>query len=171
MDRRVARTLEIMRHDFHRDFRLEELAAAVGLSPSRLALLFRQQVGEPPKRYLARMRTEEAWAFLDELLPPPRTRSDPPARQPETDRQTRRLIRKHAVRFTGRDGVLYATSSYGRQRRDGTWIGWIEFRPSQRWAAVLRTGRETTQPDRRALEYWADGLEPLYFEGAFERAL
>ena len=32
------------------------------------------------------------------------------------------------------------------------------------------TGRETTQPDRGALEYWASGLEPLYFEGAFDRA-
>ena len=32
----------------------------------------------------------------------------------------------------------------------------------QHYASQLR--------DRQALEYWASGLEPLYFEGAFARA-
>jgi hypothetical protein len=35
---------------------------------------------------------------------------------------------------------------------------------------VLRTGQETTQPSWRAIAYWASGLEPIYFEGAFARA-
>jgi hypothetical protein len=35
----------------------------------------------------------------------------------------------------------------------------------------LTTANETTQPDRHAVEYWAAGLEPLYLEGAFSRAL
>jgi hypothetical protein len=34
----------------------------------------------------------------------------------------------------------------------------------------LRTERETTQPDKAVLEYWATGLEPIYFEGALARA-
>jgi hypothetical protein len=34
----------------------------------------------------------------------------------------------------------------------------------------LRTGQETSQPNRDAVAYWAGGLEPIYFEGAFTRA-
>jgi hypothetical protein len=34
----------------------------------------------------------------------------------------------------------------------------------------LRTDRETSQPNREALEYWSTGLEPVYIEGAFQRA-
>ena len=33
------------------------------------------------------------------------------------------------------------------------------------------TDRETTQPNLRALEYWATGLTPAYLEGALDRAL
>ena len=35
---------------------------------------------------------------------------------------------------------------------------------------VRRSGRETTQSNREHLAYWATGLEPTYFEGAFSRA-
>ena len=35
----------------------------------------------------------------------------------------------------------------------------------------IRTARETTQPDREALEYWASGLSITYLKGAFARAL
>jgi hypothetical protein len=35
---------------------------------------------------------------------------------------------------------------------------------------VLITEQETSQPNRTALEYWADGLEPVYLDGAFARA-
>jgi hypothetical protein len=57
----------------------------------------------------------------------------------------------------------------GRPREDGTWEAWIEFR-SVDGAVVRVTDRETTQPNRAAVEYWAGGLEPVYFEGAFTRA-
>jgi hypothetical protein len=36
---------------------------------------------------------------------------------------------------------------------------------------VLRSGRETTQPNLTNLEYWAQGLTPVYLEGALRRAL
>lgn len=36
---------------------------------------------------------------------------------------------------------------------------------------VLRSGRETTQPNLTDLEYWATGVTPVYLEGALERAL
>jgi len=37
-------------------------------------------------------------------------------------------------------------------------------------APRLRTGQETSQPNQMDVEYWATGLEPIYFEGAFGRA-
>jgi hypothetical protein len=59
---------------------------------------------------------------------------------------------------------------YGRERSDGNWEAWLEFSPLTANAKAVRTERETTQPDRSAIEYWATGLEPLYLAGAFERA-
>ncbi|MBD0370934.1 MAG: hypothetical protein ICV60_08875 [Pyrinomonadaceae bacterium] len=67
-------------------------------------------------------------------------------------------------------GISYTVMAYGEMTAGGTWEGWLEFHPADKTEQTLRTGRETTQPDRAALEYWASGLEPLYFEGAFARA-
>ena len=68
------------------------------------------------------------------------------------------------------DGALYVPRIYGQQRADGTWEGWIEFYPTGD-GVVRVTDRETTQPNRAALEYWATGLEPIYYEGAFTRSV
>jgi hypothetical protein len=67
-------------------------------------------------------------------------------------------------------GVIYRATVHGEERADGTWEGWIEFRPLDGGAPALRTGQETSQPDRGALAYWASGLEPVYIDGAFSRA-
>ena len=85
------------------------------------------------------------------------------------------LIHTHSARVVGPAGVLYEAQTYGEPQRGGTWNGWLEFRPVSPRANidgvdVLRTDRETTQPDRRALDYWAGGLEPVYLEGALARA-
>jgi len=53
---------------------------------------------------------------------------------------------------------------------DHGWQGWIEFAALED-GEVYRTPRETTQPSRAALEYWATGLTDTYFEGALDRAL
>jgi hypothetical protein len=50
-----------------------------------------------------------------------------------------------------------------------TWEGWIEFVTETGQRVV--TDRETTQPNRDAVAYWATGLEPIYLEGALERAV
>jgi hypothetical protein len=50
------------------------------------------------------------------------------------------------------------------------WDGWVEFIPRDGGDA-LRSPRETTQPDRAALEYWAGGLSPTYLEGSLIRAI
>jgi hypothetical protein len=55
----------------------------------------------------------------------------------------------------------------GMQRDDGTWAGRIVFADG---AGRRVTDRETSQPNREALEYWATGLEAIYLEGALSRA-
>jgi hypothetical protein len=65
-------------------------------------------------------------------------------------------------------GEEFVASAYGEERAGGTWEGWLEFRSAA--GEVRRTDRETTQPNREALRYWASGLEPLYLDGAFSRA-
>jgi hypothetical protein len=78
------------------------------------------------------------------------------------------LIREAPAKFAS-GNTTYSVCICGQERADGTWEGWIEFRPIG-LGAVLLTDRETSQPNLTALEYWADGLEPIYFEGAFARA-
>jgi hypothetical protein len=80
------------------------------------------------------------------------------------------LIHRFADLVKGPDGVIYAVSVYGEIRADGTWEGWLEFQPTIGLGSVLRTGRETSQPNKEALVYWASGLEPVYLDGAFARA-
>jgi hypothetical protein len=67
------------------------------------------------------------------------------------------------------DGVLYTAHVCGRPARH-VWEGWLEF-VAEGVTEVLRTPRETTQPDADALIYWATGLSPVYLEGAVQRAL
>jgi hypothetical protein len=71
--------------------------------------------------------------------------------------------------YVDKDGDRLRDAFCGGQRTDGMWIGWVEF-VAIGDRRVWRTGTETTQPDRDSLLYWATGLEPLYFEGAFARA-
>jgi hypothetical protein len=80
------------------------------------------------------------------------------------------LIHAHIVLFRDGDGTIYTVQTWGEERPDGTWGGWLEFHPSDPGLPVRTTGQETSQPNRDALCYWATGLEPLYFEGAFDRA-
>ena len=68
------------------------------------------------------------------------------------------------------DGVAWVARALGRLRSDGLWEGYLEFERLDE-AAVLRTARETTQPNLTDLRYWASGLTPVYLEGAFQRAV
>ena len=80
------------------------------------------------------------------------------------------VIQQYISQFHDKSGSAYAVTAYGEPTTNGTWAGWLEFHPIDKTKPVMCTERETTQPDRSALEYWASGLEPLYFEGAFARA-
>lgn len=70
----------------------------------------------------------------------------------------------------GEDGKVYQARACGRRRADGLWEGWVEFEREDGEVAV-RTERETTQPNRTDLAYWAAGLTAVYLEGAFGRAV
>jgi hypothetical protein len=64
----------------------------------------------------------------------------------------------------------YIARACGAEMPDGLWQGWIEFLPIGDGEAV-RSGRETTQPNRGDALYWATGLTAIYLEGALDRAL
>ena len=81
-----------------------------------------------------------------------------------------KLLQEYTTVVVGLDETNYLIRTYGLERSDGTWIGWIEFHPTDSTKPVLKTEQETSQPNLMDLEYWATGLEPVYFEGAFERA-
>jgi hypothetical protein len=79
------------------------------------------------------------------------------------------LILEHPTKIV-EGQITYTVLICGDERPDGTWQGWLEFQPTDPTQPVLRTDQETSQPNRIAIEYWAGGLEPIYFEGALARA-
>jgi hypothetical protein len=82
------------------------------------------------------------------------------------------LIHDFAGEVADADGHLYTARAMGRQRKGQTvWEGWFEFRPVGGRGIVRRSPVETTQPNREALAYWASGIEPVYLDGALERAI
>ena len=70
----------------------------------------------------------------------------------------------------GPDGTRWTPRACGGIADDGLWEGWIEFASADRTAHV-RTARETEQPNRDDLAYWATGLTQVYLEGALGRAI
>lgn len=67
-------------------------------------------------------------------------------------------------------GDLYYARALGRVAPDGLWEGWLEFTRAGD-DDLVTTRRETEQPNRADLVYWAQGLTQTYLEGALERAL
>ncbi|HEU5162506.1 MAG TPA: hypothetical protein VFV54_05135 [Thermoanaerobaculia bacterium] len=67
-------------------------------------------------------------------------------------------------------GMTFTARAIAVPRDDGTWEGYLEFVPKN-GGKPLRTERETSQPNRDAVAYWASGIEPVYLAGALERAL
>ena len=79
------------------------------------------------------------------------------------------LIRVHPTKLIV-DDTTYIVRICGEERSDGTWEGWLEFHSADAKEPAMLTEQETSQPNRTALEYWADGLESIYLEVAFLRA-
>ena len=64
----------------------------------------------------------------------------------------------------------YTAQACGAPVASGQWQGWLEFTDVDTGESI-RSGRETTQPNRTDTVYWATGLTAVYLEGALERAL
>ena len=62
---RVAASVDVLRREWLRARRLDELAAAAGLSPAHYSSLFREQTGFSPIDYLIRLRVQHACRLLD----------------------------------------------------------------------------------------------------------
>ena len=80
------------------------------------------------------------------------------------------LLRTFDERITDSSGGRFRPRVCARERDDGTWEGWLEFAPED-GSPVLRSERETTQPNRVDAEYWAGGLTAVYAQGALARTL
>jgi hypothetical protein len=81
----------------------------------------------------------------------------------------RRLVSVRQLELPVSGGRPYLIRVITERQRFATWLGHIELLPmrGRRW---LRATRETSQPNMACIEYWATGLEPVYFEGVLERA-
>jgi hypothetical protein len=77
------------------------------------------------------------------------------------------VLVRYVASVTGEDGAKYVPQACGGIASDGLWEGWIEFVGAD---GAFRTGRETEQPNRDDLMYWAQGLTAAYLEGALQRA-
>jgi hypothetical protein len=78
------------------------------------------------------------------------------------------LIHRFLEPLWDAEGAAYEVRVLALERSDGTWIAWLEFTdPTSR---ILKTDRETTQSSAEQVQYWAQGLEPTYLEGALDRA-
>jgi hypothetical protein len=69
------------------------------------------------------------------------------------------------------NGSTYFAQAVGKEVEGGLWHGWLEFQAVSDGSDALASGRETTQPNRKNLEYWAQGLTRVYLEGALDRAI
>ncbi len=82
------------------------------------------------------------------------------------------VVHEYANEISDADGHAYTGRAVGRQREGQTvWEGWLEFSPLGGRGVLRRSPVETTQPSRKALAYWASGIEAVYLEGALERAI
>lgn len=70
----------------------------------------------------------------------------------------------------GPDGRRYFAQAMGEEMAGGLWEGWLEFFLVDDSAEPCSSGRETTQPNRKSVDYWAQGLTRVYLEGAAARA-
>jgi hypothetical protein len=73
--------------------------------------------------------------------------------------------------ITAKNGDTYFAQAVGTEVEGGLWSGWLEFQAANEGVDALVSGRETTQPNRKNLEFWAQGLTKVYLEGALDRAI
>jgi hypothetical protein len=72
--------------------------------------------------------------------------------------------------ITSPSGDKFFAQAVGKAVNGELWEGWIEFLASD-GGEPIASGRESTQPNRTDLEYWAQGLTKVYLQGALARAI
>ena len=77
------------------------------------------------------------------------------------------VLVRYTTKVRGKDGTQWVPQACGGVGSDGLWEGWVEFVSESR---AIRTARETQQPNRDDLMYWAQGLTDTYLDGALARA-
>lgn len=75
------------------------------------------------------------------------------------------------AQLTSADERRWIAQACGGVADENLWEGWIEFLPLEADESPIRTPRETEQPNRNDLMYWAQGLTAVYLDGALGRAL
>ena len=79
------------------------------------------------------------------------------------------MVYEKAIPLADEDGRRFdLVRVHAAEQPGGTWQGWIEFLSAE--GESVTTERETTQSNREGVTYWATGLEPIYLEGALQRA-
>jgi hypothetical protein len=86
------------------------------------------------------------------------------------ERYMAEVLLEYSDSVMSKDGRMFSARACGSEMDDSRWQGWIEFVPAD-GSPPIRSGRETTQPNRTDTAYWATGLTPVYLEGALDRAL
>lgn len=81
------------------------------------------------------------------------------------------FVVKYDELIASAEGRRYLARAAAREREDGLWEGWLEFAPVDQRDNILASERETTQPNRMNVDYWAQGLTRVYLEGALQRAI
>ena len=99
---------------------------------------------------------------------------------PEGPRHTAEILVEFDEGIAAEDRTMWRARVLGAPNELRQWEGWIEFAPLAGAAgatdaasaidAWLPTERETTQPHRADLAYWATGLTMVYLQGALRRA-
>ena len=79
------------------------------------------------------------------------------------------LVHERDIAITDDSGRLYNGIRVYALPQGTTWAGILEFLPAD-GSTPIRSARETTQSSPDGVAYWATGLEPIYFEGALDRA-
>jgi hypothetical protein len=80
------------------------------------------------------------------------------------------LLVKFDEPISAPDGRRYFAHAAGKETEAGLWEGWLEFVPLDDSSEAFCSERETTQPNRKNLDYWAQGLTLVYLQGALARA-
>jgi hypothetical protein len=88
----------------------------------------------------------------------------------DMERAMAEVLVEYAEPVMSKDGRAFVAKAYGAAMDNSRWQGWIEFAPVD-GGPIVKSRRETTQPNRTDTEYWATGLTPVYLEGSLARSL